>query len=288
MEDFVVRPITVSQAKPFIEANHYSRKCPTGRNIFFGAFIGDELYAVADYGAGSNMDKGAALARQTGLPVRYQDVTTEWLAAPHDHMSVEGLEPGPLNCVELKRLCRIGAKGESKIHLTRFLAVCHRILKNGRPDEKKPPYGIRYVVSYSDPGELRAVPVDGEPTSPYHSQDGRWQIQPPDPVPHPVTGVLKQQTGHIYRAANFQHLGFTEPQHHTVDAKGTVVHRRTAYKEMLRRRAAGKNVTLADVRKERGLVPIKTPPKERWFIALFPDDAKKLAERLRARPDSEA
>jgi len=42
---------------------HYSGKCPTGHNVFYGAFIGEQLYAVANYGAGANMDGGRSLAK---------------------------------------------------------------------------------------------------------------------------------------------------------------------------------------------------------------------------------
>ena len=45
------------------------RKCPTGQNIFFGPFVNEQLYAVANYGIGANMDGGKSLAAMTGLPV---------------------------------------------------------------------------------------------------------------------------------------------------------------------------------------------------------------------------
>jgi hypothetical protein len=116
-----VERIGHSDAKPFIEKWHYSRNCPTGKNYFFGCFVGGELYAVADYGTGANMDGGASLARMTGLPVT------------------------PKNYVTLKRLCRKGEKGKSAVPLTAFLARCHRILKRELL--------IRFVVSYADPSE---------------------------------------------------------------------------------------------------------------------------------------
>ena len=43
------------------------RKCPTGQNIFFGAFVNERLYAVANYDIGANMDGGNSLAAMTGL-----------------------------------------------------------------------------------------------------------------------------------------------------------------------------------------------------------------------------
>jgi hypothetical protein len=236
MPDFDVRRIEHSEAKPFIERWHYSGVCPTGYNLFFGAFLEGELYAVAAYGMGANMDKGASIARATGLPVRYQNITPKTL----EGKSAAGLTIGPLNCLELRRLCRQGAKKEAKIPLTRFLSLCHKRLKRE---------GIAYVVSYSDPGELRTERVGD-----------RWQV------------VSEQQnTGGIYRAANFKHLGATDPQAHTVrESDGIIFHRRTAYREMKRWNAKHPDQpkALDAVRKERGLVPIVTPPKERWFLVL--------------------
>jgi hypothetical protein len=116
-----VQRIELDLAKPFIQKHHYSRNCPTGQNWFFGLFIGTELYAVAAYGIGANMDGGASLARMTGLPVTRQNHCT------------------------LKRLCRKGDKGRSIIPLSGFLARCHRMLKREN--------AVRFVVSYADPSE---------------------------------------------------------------------------------------------------------------------------------------
>jgi hypothetical protein len=250
VKDFEVRPIDHKTAKAFIVANHYSKNCPTGLNIFFGAFVDGELYAVADYGMGSNMDKGAALARRTGLPVRFQNITQEWLDTPHKNMDVKGLTVGSYNCLELKRLCRQGEKGTdtqhrranaaSKIPLTRFLALCHRALRGK---------GIEFIISYSE--------------ATWHPEkiDGKWKAV-----------VTEATSGGIYRAANFQHLDQTAPEAHTVrESDGKWFHRRVAYKDM-KRRNKGKPkeqwVSLAAVRQELGRVPILTPPKERWFLVL--------------------
>ena len=120
-----VERIVVGVARPFIERWHYSRVCPTGQNWFFGAFMGTELYAVAAYGIGANMDGGASLARMTGLPVTRENHCT------------------------LKRLCRKGEKGKSSVPLSSFLARCHRMLKRDN--------GVRFVVSYADPTENGTV-----------------------------------------------------------------------------------------------------------------------------------
>ena len=117
----VVARIEHVTAKPFIEKWHYSHSCPTGQNWFFGAFVNGELYAVADYGIGANMDGGASMAKMTGLPVTRA------------------------NHVTLKRLCRKGSKGKALIQLSSFLAQCHRILKRDN--------AVRFVISYADPSE---------------------------------------------------------------------------------------------------------------------------------------
>jgi hypothetical protein len=113
---FKVRRISQKEAKPFIEQWHYSKRCPTGKNIFFGAYLGDTLYAVADYGNGVNPFQAAYLARVTGLPVK------------------KG------NLMELKRLCRI--EPPMDLALTKFLRICHILLRK---------QGVEFVVSYSDP-----------------------------------------------------------------------------------------------------------------------------------------
>ena len=123
--DLVVERIGHSDAKPFIERWHYSKNCPTGKNYFFGCFIDGELYAVADYGVGANMDGGVSLVKMTGLPVT------------------------PANHVTLKRLCRKGEKGKSRVPLTAFLSRCHKILKRELL--------IRFIISYADPSENGTV-----------------------------------------------------------------------------------------------------------------------------------
>ena len=113
---FEVRFISQKEAKPFIEQWHYSKRCPTGKNIFFGAYLGDTLYAVADYGIGVNPVQAAYLARVTGLPVSKS------------------------NLIELKRLCRI--EPPMSLPLTKFLRICHLLLRE---------QGVTFVVSFSDP-----------------------------------------------------------------------------------------------------------------------------------------
>ena len=112
-----IRPITKKEAAPVINQYHYSKNVPAGKNIYFGCFVGELLYAVAIYGIGVNNNGPAFLARTLNL-----DVTVK-------------------NSLELKRLARIEPKIDSA-PLTKFLSICHRLLKKD---------GYRFIVSYSDP-----------------------------------------------------------------------------------------------------------------------------------------
>jgi len=124
--DAVVREVCIKEARPFIESNHYTGKVPTGKNYFFAMESGDlvdmfssEMYAVACYGPSASHSMHTGLARMTGLDVTFD------------------------NLVELRRLCRVGERGQaSGPPLTWFIARCHRLLKK---------MGIRYIVSFSDP-----------------------------------------------------------------------------------------------------------------------------------------
>jgi len=119
-----IRKVPAPLAAAFIEKWHYSARCPTGKNIFFGWFVpgdgdlfGETLYAVADYGIGVNPYQAKFLSNTTG----------------HD------VENGVL--LELKRLCRIEPKNEG-LPLTSFISKCHKKLKKE---------GYRFIVSFSDP-----------------------------------------------------------------------------------------------------------------------------------------
>jgi len=117
MKQGVFRQIEREIAVPFIEQWHYSHCVPTGKNVFFGWYTDDSLYAVADYGIGVNCYQAQYLATRTG-----HDVT-------------------PSNLLELKRLCRVEPKQEN-MPLTRFLKICHKRLKND---------GIQFIIAFSDP-----------------------------------------------------------------------------------------------------------------------------------------
>lgn len=126
---YQIRDIPHSVAKPFIEKWHYSARCPTGKNIFFGLYanavdyglegdmFGEILYAIADYGIGVNPYQARSLSKLTGLDIQGDKL------------------------LELKRLARIEPKID-KLPLTLFIAKCHKLLR------KK---GFCYIVSFSDP-----------------------------------------------------------------------------------------------------------------------------------------
>ena len=70
-------------------------------------------------------------------------------------------------------------------------------------------------------------------------------------------------SGGIYKAANFEHIGRTNPEYHTVDRNGNKRHRRFAYRHSKRN-----NITIEESRKALGLTKSKTCPKDRWFISI--------------------
>lgn len=111
-----VEIVAPNVAWPFIRKWHYSGNVPKGKNIYFGWFDRDELYAIADYGIGVNYFQAAFLAKKTG-----EDVNNN-------------------NLLELKRLCR--SEPKKNIFLTQFLSKCHKKLKS---------IGFKYIVSFSDP-----------------------------------------------------------------------------------------------------------------------------------------
>lgn len=124
-----IRKIPKDAAEDFIIKWHYSRRCPTGKNIFFGWYIntgessiysdmfGNVLYAVADYGIGVNPYQAQSLSKLTGFNVENDKL------------------------LELKRLCRIEPKLEL-FPLTKFISQCHKMLRKE---------GYCYIVSFSDP-----------------------------------------------------------------------------------------------------------------------------------------
>jgi hypothetical protein len=112
-----VKEIDYKIAKPHIVQWHYSHIVPRGRNIFYGWYVEDELYAVANFGWGVNPYQAKYLARTTGFLISND------------------------NLMELKRLARSEPRRDP-LQLTQFLATCFRLLKQK---------GVRYIISFSDP-----------------------------------------------------------------------------------------------------------------------------------------
>ena len=67
---FVIKPITHAIAKPFIERWHYSGCIPTGQNICYGLYHGEELYAAIVYGIGVNPYQARFLGVERVLEIK--------------------------------------------------------------------------------------------------------------------------------------------------------------------------------------------------------------------------
>lgn len=104
-------------AKPFIEKWHYSKKVPRGRNIFFGVYVEDVLYAVVNYGDGVNTHQSSFVS-----DLIQEDIFPEEL-------------------LELKRLCRVEPRNDA-VPLTKVLSICHKILRQR---------DYKIIIAFSDP-----------------------------------------------------------------------------------------------------------------------------------------
>jgi len=71
--------------------------------------------------------------------------------------------------------------------------------------------------------------------------------------------------GGIYRAANFVHMGVTNPEFHCADERGNIRHRRFAF-----RYARRNDVTVGAARIRLCLTRVQTLPKDRWFYVIDP------------------
>jgi hypothetical protein len=155
---------------------------------------------------------------------------------------VTGLPVARKNLFELKRLCRT-EPARNGFPLSKFIAACHRSLKSK--------HGIRFVVSFSDPAHNRF-------------KERRKGIT--------------YESGGIYAASNFQHLGKTNAEWHVSDSNGQKLHRRVAYRHKERVNAAkygtdkkgwpASAMTMAEAREKLGLRRQRTLAKDRWFIDL--------------------
>ena len=145
-----VAEIEPSTAIPFIKRWHYSGCATKGDHRYFGWYVGDDLYAVDDYGLGVNPYQASGLTKLTGVTIH------------------------PFELVELKRLCRTEPRRDP-LQLTQFLAECHRRLAEP---------GVRYVVAFSDParghtgGIYRAAGFRhlGVTKAEFHAVDGSGAI----------------------------------------------------------------------------------------------------------------
>lgn len=86
---FYISPINHKMAKEFVEQWHYSHRIPTGKNISFGLWDNESLYAVIVYGIGVNP---------------YQA----------EFLNVESV-------IEIKRLCR--SEPKKSFELSRFIRL---------------------------------------------------------------------------------------------------------------------------------------------------------------------
>jgi hypothetical protein len=158
-----------------------------------------------------------------------------YLEKAYPELGIIGTERSLLN---LSRLCRVGTKEErGPVPMSRFLAVCRVLLR-----KHKMAKDAKGIISYSDP-------------------DTRYNA--------------RGHNGGLYKASGFMHLGQTAPEMHVVDKNGIIRHRRVAYKFMKSRNAQAERKglsipfpTLAAAREHLGFKPLKTPPRDRWFLAL--------------------
>lgn len=253
----IVRAIERAVAGPFIKAHHYSGTVPTGFNLFFGCYVNDLLFAVVDYGS---------IASRT--PVAY--ITGQ-------------ADATKTNTLELRRLCRVGARGEKgPVQLSDVLRMCHHKLVES---------GYRYILSYSD-----------------HAHNARSGA-----------GRFKFKSGSIYHYTGFTHIGETPIEMHCKDKDGRTVHRSRAYRKMLAHNIAlcaklgltvatkptgnkdriwptdtmlwatdaslpqDKLWTLQQVRENMGLTVFRSPPKDKWLLHLHDEGERVRADRPNAK-----
>ena len=67
---FNITPIPHKIAKTFIEQFHYSHRIPTGKNICFGLWYGDTLYAAIIYGIGINPYQAKFLRAESVMEIK--------------------------------------------------------------------------------------------------------------------------------------------------------------------------------------------------------------------------
>lgn len=237
-----VRIIDRATAKPFIEKWHYSENAPPGKNIYFGWFVGEMLYAVADYGHGANMN------------------------SPWNFLNREAkLKPGTItkvNLVELKRLCRMEPK--LSYSLTQFLSVCHRLLKRD--------FGVRFIISFSDPQENKFQKVilgkNGK-SRPYTSggiyaaANFKYLGQT-----NAEMHVKDKQGNIIHRRVAYKQM-WRANLLHCVENGVSVAELKAGWRNAAQREKWSLwATTLPATRKRLGYTMFKTQAKDRWLLAL--------------------
>ena len=157
----------------------------------------------------------------------------------HEYLSrVTGLPIKRKTLFELRRLCRTEPARDG-FPLSKFIAGCHRLLKQE--------HGIRFIVSFSDPA--------------YNRFKKRRKGVP-------------YESGGIYAASNFKHLGKTRAEWHVIDGKGKIQHHRKPYHFMFQTNGDDRKkwkrgaITIAEARKRLGLKLQRTRAKDRWFLDL--------------------
>ncbi len=171
----------------------------------------------------------------------------------------------------------------------------------------KMPTGKNVCYGLLGPEGLYAVIVYGIGVNPYQAKflgvERAWEIkrlcrsEPPQPYQlsrfvsltlrwiaarfelDAIVAFADPEHGHcggIYKACNFEYLGTTNAEWHTVDREGHKRHRRYAY-----RYARRKGITIAKAREELGLRRIQTQPKHRWVRRLNRHERSTVDEKGR-------
>lgn len=140
-----------------------------------------------------------------------------------------------VNAYQAEYLARVTGKGVKLYNLMELKRLCRREPKRHDMPLTKflsmchkklaRDYGISFVVSFSDPE--------------------------------------RNHNGGIYKAANFTHLGKTNPEFHVIGEDGEVRHRRYPYRYSQRH-----GCTIQEARDILGLSRVKTLPKDRWFLVI--------------------
>lgn len=112
-KDIAVSPISSGDAHRFVRSHHYSGKTTSNSQLHLGAFLGERLVGVAQFGPPMDRSKLVGLVRDT----KWNDM------------------------LELNRLAMIDNTPRNTE--SRFLAVCFRLIRKHAPN-------VEWVVSFAD------------------------------------------------------------------------------------------------------------------------------------------